>query len=457
MQVLCACESVMIISIIALLLACEGKRYHLEIDQLLNQAAQLLPSDSAITFVNAEGIITYYRDTARLPFTFQIGMSVLDPIMGGTVTAQTWHQRRWTVQGIQTELLGFPYTVIAFPVYDDRVFFQGILSIVFPLDFNQEIEHLRNDNNIMQWLFRLSDVLLFLENPAELWPQFRDLFIQLMNLIGGCYFLFVDGEITHSECFGRIPISAFYMNMIQKDAQDYYIHQQKHGLPLYIEYEHQTFQLLRYNLSLERNSGEVVYLIQDTGLEDQNLMRFLLDYYRMAIQLINQRKKLRDQLDYDSLTGIWNRRALETHMENYFLDQSNKPAVFVLFDLDHFKLLNDTQGHQMGDEALQSIALYIRKVLRKGDWVARLGGDEFVLVLQNTKWSERWIWQMRNMLAKSPLREYSLGVTAGIVEIPREASTYQEAYRLADQRLYHGKKKEGNHVIYQPDQEEWIL
>ena len=432
-------------------------RYHLENDILLKKAAEILPSDSAITFVDESGVITYYRGSARLPFLFQIGMNVYDHRLAGSITAQTWHDRTWKVQGGNQELMGFPYTVIAFPVYDDQTHYIGVLSIAFPIDYSQEIDRLQKDNEIMQWLFRLSDVLLFLDNPSELWPQFRDLFMQLMHVIGGCYLSFEEGKLLSSVCFGRVPIPASDVVMIQNDAKSYFILHHQQDLPLSIEFEQQIFSLERYNLSFEDNSGEVVYLIQDETNENQKLMRFLLDYYRMAIQLIVQRKKLRDQLNYDSLTGIQNRRALEAHMEEYFYNQKGKPAVFVLFDLDYFKTLNDTQGHQVGDEALRSVAVYIRKVLRKGDFAARLGGDEFVMVLHDAIWDEWWVKQMRTMMANSPLSIYRLGVTAGIVEIPREAATYQEAYRLADQRLYLGKKKGKNRVVFQPDQEEWEL
>ncbi len=324
------------------------------------------------------------------------------------------------------------------------------------IDFNQELAKLRRDNDIFQWLFRLSEVLLFLEDPSELWTQFRDLFIQLMNLIGGCFFRVEDGVTIYSECFGRIPFSDEFMLAIREDV----LGEEGDAVrvrPLFIEHEGRRYPMIRYNLSLENKNGEVVYLIQADEDDSQKLMRFLLDYYGMAIQLISQRKKLRDQLDLDPLTGIWNRRALESNMEEYFLRNSGQPAVFVLFDLDYFKRLNDTLGHLMGDEALKAVAVHIRGSLRKGDWVARLGGDEFVMVLQNTRWGGRWVKQMRRMLSFSPLEKYSLGVTAGIVEIPREAFSYQEAYRLADQRLYHGKKKGKNIVVYQPDQAEWKL
>ncbi len=435
----------------------EGKRYHLGNHSQLKKAAEILPSDSAITFIDANGFVTFYREVKRLPFTIQLGMSVFDKGFAGSVTAQTWHDKTWKVRAGNQELMGFPYTIIAFPVFDDQSSFSGVLSIAFPAEYSQEIDRLQKDNEILQWLFRLSDVLLFLDSPSELWPQFRDLFMQLMHVIGGCYLFFYESKLQSSVCFGRVPIHDDDLVRIKNDAKNYFLQHHLQEVPLTVEFEGQTYQLERYNLSFENHSGEIVYLIQYESSANQKLMRFLLDYYRMAIQLINQRKTLRDQLDFDSLTGIWNRRALETHMEEYFISQNGKPAVFVLFDLDQFKTLNDTKGHQAGDQALKSVAMYIRKTLRKGDFAARLGGDEFVMVLQNTTWNEWWVHQMRIMIAKSPLSVYHLGVTAGIVEIPSEASTYQDAYRLADQRLYHGKKKGKNRVVFQPDQHEWVF
>lgn len=85
----------------------------------------------------------------------------------------------------------------------------------------------------------------------------------------------------------------------------------------------------------------------------------------------------------DSLTGLYNRRYLEVHLEKLIQQnaQNNKSMAVIMIDIDHFKLVNDTHGHNVGDEVLKVFADRLTKNLRSFDLVARLGGEEFVAIL----------------------------------------------------------------------------
>eukprot|EP01031_Cornospumella_fuschlensis_P043790 gene43790-53551_t len=90
----------------------------------------------------------------------------------------------------------------------------------------------------------------------------------------------------------------------------------------------------------------------------------------------------RDMALTDSLTGLFNRRYLSAHLPR-LLDRSggnNKPVSALLFDIDHFKVVNDTWGHGVGDEVLKEVAQRTSRNLRNFDLVARLGGEEFVVI-----------------------------------------------------------------------------
>ncbi len=98
--------------------------------------------------------------------------------------------------------------------------------------------------------------------------------------------------------------------------------------------------------------------------------------------LLRAMQKSRVQADTDPLTGLLNRRAFEEQMRE--LTERNVPFSLAMLDLDHFKHLNDTFGHDTGDRALRLFTRAMRAGLRDGDIVARYGGEEFVVVLPNT-------------------------------------------------------------------------
>ena len=108
--------------------------------------------------------------------------------------------------------------------------------------------------------------------------------------------------------------------------------------------------------------------------------------YRLALRLGQNREVLRELSETDSLTGLYNRRywnaLLENEYKRYGYGVSN--GCLALVDLDHFKQINDTHGHLVGDEVLRHVASALRSNLRSTDIVARFGGDEFCVFLPDT-------------------------------------------------------------------------
>ena len=124
------------------------------------------------------------------------------------------------------------------------------------------------------------------------------------------------------------------------------------------------------------------------GREELNQLGVALD--EMASELQNRDKQLQDALERlrsqavtDELTGLYNRRHLWNALEAELVRARRKrmPMAVMLFDIDHFKLLNDQWGHEAGDLVLQGIAQVVRRVVRGTDIVARYGGEEFVVVM----------------------------------------------------------------------------
>jgi len=128
----------------------------------------------------------------------------------------------------------------------------------------------------------------------------------------------------------------------------------------------------------------------------------------------------------------------------------------MMLDLDEFKAVNDTLGHQAGDMLLAEVGRRIVGVLRDEDTVARLGGDEFGVLVHGCGGSPellaRTCERVREAIAETPV-EGALQVTAsiGAVEITGTNTSWDQIYRIADRELYASKKGGGDQVHLAPD------
>ena len=157
----------------------------------------------------------------------------------------------------------------------------------------------------------------------------------------------------------------------------------------------------------------------------------------------------------DSLTGLWNRRYYEFAISEAFSNRDRyiREFTLVLLDLDHFKTVNDTYGHQAGDLVLRRTSDTIRRVIRKGDIACRIGGEEFALILSNTKSGQGLILaeRLRTALSKLEikLQKASLHVTAsfGIASTREHATEAESLFRAADAALYNAKRAGRNKTV----------
>lgn len=149
----------------------------------------------------------------------------------------------------------------------------------------------------------------------------------------------------------------------------------------------------------------------------------------------------------DALTQVANRRALDDELRRCVeeLARRSRPAVLMLIDVDHFKRLNDTHGHQAGDEVLRSLARSLRQNVGESELVARYGGEEFAIVfpggtLQGVRNSaERCRVAIAGMLTRFDNRELHITASAGLAEL-QVGEDEQELLRRVDEALYASKK-----------------
>ncbi|MEW7976833.1 MAG: diguanylate cyclase [Candidatus Sedimenticola endophacoides] len=162
----------------------------------------------------------------------------------------------------------------------------------------------------------------------------------------------------------------------------------------------------------------------------------------IALQALN------DELDLlsktDGLTRLLNRRSWEAEVEKEFLRfaRSGRASSLVMLDIDHFKRVNDTYGHQAGDEVIRQISATIRKTQRDTDISGRYGGEEFGVILVESDaegasyFCERLRAAVEDLHIVSDEHEIHCTISLGISEISQEMTLYRQWVEQSDQALY---------------------
>ena len=199
------------------------------------------------------------------------------------------------------------------------------------------------------------------------------------------------------------------------------------------------------------NSVEKIEISSDDEISQMaeafNKIRTLRDTYQLASEV-------------DKLTKLYNKTTTENicklKLKEYELtDQPRLIMAFFIIDLDHFKRVNDTLGHQFGDKILVEFSKRIRRIFRPNDCVGRFGGDEFIVIVENLPSTEivvRKAENIKKIAAELTIDGIDAGVTAsiGIAIVPPEGTDYDTLFKTADDALYSVKKMGRNDycIIY---------
>ena len=164
---------------------------------------------------------------------------------------------------------------------------------------------------------------------------------------------------------------------------------------------------------------------------------------------------------FDPLTGLPNRRFLQERLNLALISsaKSGRRGALLYLDLDHFKILNDSRGHDIGDLLLKQVAELLSTCLREGDTVARLGGDEFLVMIENLSEQPFEARAQAELIAKKILTtinqiyfldqyEYRNDSSIGVVLFNGHKHSHEELIKQADIAMYQAKKSGGNNLCF---------
>lgn len=175
--------------------------------------------------------------------------------------------------------------------------------------------------------------------------------------------------------------------------------------------------------------------------------------------LVENERKIHDLIHYDPLTNLPNRIALNDRLSQaiYWAKHQNRHVGLLCLDLDRFKKINDTLGHQAGDQVLQEISRRIQEALRTGDTVSRVGGDDFFIVLESIDDEKNIDFVVGNILTalkKSiDLDGHELNITAsvGVAIFPNHSDSPSDLMKFADIAMYSAKNQGGDIAVHYLD------
>ena len=179
-------------------------------------------------------------------------------------------------------------------------------------------------------------------------------------------------------------------------------------------------------------------------------------HYALALANLRLREALRLEAIRDPLTNLYNRRYMEESLERETqrAKRRNTPVSILMFDIDHFKRLNDTYGHEAGDVVLKQIGDLFRKYTRPEDVACRYGGEEFLLILPETpletvlQRAEELRLTIKDRL-RIPWNDTTLSITisVGVTAFPNHGVNVKEIVSAADTALYQAKRQGRDQVV----------
>lgn len=234
----------------------------------------------------------------------------------------------------------------------------------------------------------------------------------------------------------------------------YQLYVDPHKRTEYIELMRSQGSVQNFESQVYQKSGDIIWITENAReVRDHNGE---LLFYEGTVVDISERKNYQQQIEYqathDNLTGLPNRTMLADRLQQCmsYADRDQHKLAIAFLDLDHFKLINDSMGHHIGDGLLVVMAERLANCLRESDSIVRLGGDEFVLLLTCLKKVEDITQSMQRILSAvaEPCcvddMEFMVSCSIGISIYPGDGNDANTLLRHADSAMYKAKQSGRN-------------
>lgn len=191
----------------------------------------------------------------------------------------------------------------------------------------------------------------------------------------------------------------------------------------------------------------------DSASLDMSIMKQNDEFGEIAGSVLEMHRSLRDMMDKDALTKLYNRRSASRKLDRIRSHYTTNGATYSVSigDIDFFKRVNDTYGHDAGDAVLQTVATILQKHMKDHGFVARWGGEEFLLVFDRTELASA-VTKLETILKE--VRELSLEYEGRIIKVTmsfgvacKPEATQDELVKLADECLYYAKEHGRNRIV----------
>ncbi len=203
-------------------------------------------------------------------------------------------------------------------------------------------------------------------------------------------------------------------------------------------------QVIDYEFRIRNKQGEIMW-IHDTATYDsyQNIFYVVLMDVSYRAQELDA---IRYEASIDQITQLLNRQAFEQEISAIRMHQKQKQAL-LLIDLDNFKAVNDTYGHQRGDTVLKEVGRRLQRFQREGMFIGRLGGDEFVIYFQSEDALAEISYIMHQVQIELIIQvnEVLVSCSCGVAYDCHSIADFAQLYTLADKALYNVKEGGKNH------------
>jgi len=312
-------------------------------------------------------------------------------------------------------------------------------SVYYLYELKKKLEHTANENHQLENL--LGDILfkmgqIFLDTDLELLNIEKD----LLNLNWHRTDEEVDYFYRHTK---QILLDVGALNKIIKENEALHLDKSINHMNVILETEYLN------NQKTEEYIGLIFFIFAFI------ILIFLINTY---LKVLKKREEVFHLAYHDTLTNLPNRAEFERYISERITKKRRQKLIVLFLDLDRFKVINDTLGHDIGDEMLIVLGKRIARVLGSKNLLARIGGDEFVAVIESHKDMERvdaLVAEITSVIRDViHIREYSLNTTAsiGIARYPEDGADKMTLLKHADSAMYHAKDNGGDTYAFYNEQ-----